>query len=194
MLYKALLLVVVFFIALSAASPVTAKFDGAFSLVNLTTPLAALNNVINVPWSKNPRGQISYFKNQARMSAVLNHDPLDSSGNVIPAASATDSQLLATGTGYAGAFFINETGQYVIHYPDTTTNPKSIPELHGDPAAIAEPRCYRWFDNDNLLQLFVTLTPPGQAFDCANPLYLSLFWQRLPNVNNGDNANSNKRR
>lgn len=164
--------------AVASATSIADKFDGAFLLVNLTSPV---NPATSLQWSFNPRGQISYFRHLGRMSAVLNHDPLDNN-NPIAASAATPAQLLATGTGYAGSFTINEVGAYVTHFPETTTNPVAIPELMGDPTAIAEPRCYRWFDNDNLLQLFVPIPTPGQPFSCSGTIAVSLFWRRLPRL------------
>jgi hypothetical protein len=181
-----MLLVLVVLLASAAGRSVYDKFNGPFWLVNLTSPFGPMT----AQWSHNPRGQIAYWRDARTMSAVLNHDPLDANDNSVPPTQATDSQLLASGTGYAGSFIINVTGQYVIHQPQTSTNQKSIPEYTGSLEAIAEPRCYLWFDNDNLLQLFLTtqMVPPN--VNCSAPLAASLFWQRVVSFESaGDGVN-----
>jgi hypothetical protein len=162
-------------LASSAGRSVYDKFNGPFSLVNVTSPFGSAT----AQWLQNPRGQIAYWRDARTMSAVLNHDPLDANNNAVPLAQATDSQILASSICYAGSFAINITGQYVVHYPQTTGNPKTIPEYAGSLDAIAEPRCYRWFDNDNVLQLFLTTQNTQPHVDCSAPLVASLFWQRI---------------
>jgi hypothetical protein len=178
-----MLLLLAALLAVSDARSIYDKFNGPFWLVNLTSPFGATT----VQWKHNPRGQIAYWRDARTMSAVLNRDPLDDNGNSVPPAQATDSQLLASATGYAGSFVINITGQYVVHQPQTSTNQKSIPEYAGSLEAISEPRCYRWFENDNLLQLFITTQNVPPQVDCSAPLLASLFWQRVvPFESSGD--------
>jgi len=148
------------------------KFDGPFNLINVTSPCAGGSPGAGPyclgAYASGAAGVIGYWPHPAKnglgtMSASLQH-------SILPTDNLTYSQY---GTWYAGNFHVNPTGSlldhnlFVWHQPITSSNPVAIPLDN-------EVRCFQFFNNDNLLRLFVTTTS-----DCTGNVVAELYWARI---------------
>jgi len=153
------------------------KFDGPFNLINVTSPcpgaLPGTGPYCLGAYANAPKGVIGYWPHPERnglgtMSASLQHA-------ILPTDNLTFSQY---GTWYAGSFHVNPSGSlldydlFVWHQPITSSNPYAIP-------LDDEVRCFQWFNDDNLLRLFITTT----FVDCTGEVVAELYWARIDAFN-----------
>lgn len=161
----------------SSGRPLAQRFDGAFSLINITSVCAT--GFCQGGWVNNGRGIIGARKaRKARewkclilIQAIGHSLAGPDMATWVPRSimmlttpqvttlrvwfnvwlfiigNATAADVLASGAFYAGGFQINATGSYVAHFPTTSSG---IIKTGGK-----EVRCFQWFNNDNVLRLFV---------------------------------------
>jgi len=151
------------------------KFSGPFNLINVTTPclgfaFAGIGPYCLGEYAFDPAGVIGYWPNpslsgRGTMSASLQH-----------AIQPTDNLTYSTfGTFYAGNFFINPSGDtsgqnlFIWHQPICSSNPVAIPLDN-------EVRCFQFFNNDNLLRLFITT---AGSTGCTGNVSAELYWGRI---------------